>query len=619
MDPTSAATGAAGWLWESYGKKVINGLGKRLKSDWERTSWDERERKYVARLLSEHSTTKLLGNPREIRLDQIYTDVYVLDQVSAFRRLDIEELREQQQDPRGLCGVVSRKPLIDIARREKRLYVLGKPGAGKSTFLKTIVRLCCEGAVRKTAIFVPLKRWSDSQKTLDDFIRNEFEICDFPNASPFIKQLLADGGAIVLFDGLDEVPNSGDKRQEAIFALTEFSRRHPNSQIVLTCRTASTEYSFENFTYVEIADFTEEQQRAFISKWYCDRPESQEKLLNEWRSHQNKDIIDLARTPLLLALFCLAYEETLTIPRRRIELYEEAVNALLRRWDSSRGIARDEIYHGLSHGRKEQMLRRIALETFRRSEIFVKKGAVVQIIENFMHELPPDDVRQGVDGEAILRAIEAQHGLLVERAYDVFSYSHLTVHEYFTAKKIVESTRTDEIIDLMRLHATDDQWREVILMVASMLDDGRFLIDTFLTVLNELAGHDMEVQSFVHSLLDLRRSHARTYGTRSHGEGGKLIGDALVIRECCVTAAANMKMLGGEEQHLALPRLIATQLQANPTFLSQYFLSNSDAQKATVAFFRLAALTTDCLGLAALRDRTGYVQSLFSSLRPAGG
>lgn len=166
MEATSAATSAVGWLWESYGKKVIGRLGKKLKSDWERISWDDREKKYASRLLSEHSTTKLLGNPKEIRLDQIYTDVYVLDQVSAFRRLEIEELRQQQEDGRTLSGVVTRKPLINIALREKRLYVLGKPGAGKSTFLKAIVRLCCEGHIKKTAIFIPLKRWSDSRQTL---------------------------------------------------------------------------------------------------------------------------------------------------------------------------------------------------------------------------------------------------------------------------------------------------------------------------------------------------------------------------------------------------------------------------------------------------------------------
>jgi hypothetical protein len=80
-----------------------------------------------------------------------------------------------------------------------------------------------------------------------------------------------------------------------------------------------------------------------------------------------------------------------------------------------------------------------------------------------------------------------------------------------------------------------------------------------------------------------------------------------------------MKILGAEEQHLALPRLIAAGLQANPAFITQYFLSNSEAQKTTVAFFRLAALTTDCLDLAALPDRTAYIRDLFSSLRPAGG
>lgn len=617
MDETSAATGAVEWLWESYGKKVISKFGKRLKSEWEKIAWEERERKYASRLLSEHSTTKLLGNPKEIRLDQIYTDVNVLDQVSAFRRLDIEELRESDHADRTLCDFFSRKPLIDLARREKRLYVLGKPGSGKSTFLKKIIHLCCDRELNKTAIFVPLKRWSDSRKSLDEFIENEFDVCDFPIASPFIKQLLADGGAIVLFDGLDEVPNTGDRRREAIATLTEFSRRHPNAQMVLTCRTAATEYSFEKFTYVEIADFTVEQQRTFISKWYGDRPESEAKLLEEWGNPDNKGIAELARTPLLLALFCLAYEETLTIPRRRIELYEEAVNALLRRWDSSREISRDDIYQGLSHGRKEQMLRRIALETFKRSEIFVKKNALVQIIEGFMRELPPDDMRYGIDGDAILRAIEAQHGLLVERAYDIYSYSHLTIHEYFTAKKIVESTRNDEIIELMRMHATDDQWREVILMVASMLDDGRFLIGTFFDLLRELGETDVGVQGFVRSLLGLERPRSRTYGTRSHARTEKMLGDGAVVYECCLTISANCRMLGIDEQQLFYPRAIASRLQTNPSFFDDYFRSNSRGQKAAKEYFRLAALTTDCLGVVALPDRKGYIQSLLNSLHSA--
>ena len=269
IEPVSVA---AGWLWEKYGSKALGKLAKTTKSTWSRLNWSELEERYKSRLLEEHSTTKLLGNPKEIRLDQIYTDVYVLDQVSAFRRLDVEDLKKQQFNRTGLPDYDIRKPLLTIAKQSRRLYILGKPGAGKSTFLKTVVRLSCDGRLNKTAIFVPLKRWSDGEKSLEEFIAGEFAICEFPDAQIFIKEMLQSGGAIVLFDGLDEVSNTGTKRRGAIESLTDFSRRYSNTQILLTCRTAATEYSFDKFTYVEIADFTREQQESFISKWYADRP-----------------------------------------------------------------------------------------------------------------------------------------------------------------------------------------------------------------------------------------------------------------------------------------------------------------------------------------------------------
>jgi predicted NACHT family NTPase len=38
----------------------------------------------------------------------------------------------------------------------------------------------------------------------------------------------------------------------------------------------------------------------------------------------------------------------------------------------------------------------------------------------------------------ILKSIEAQHGLLVERSRGIYSFSHLTFHEYFTARQFKE-------------------------------------------------------------------------------------------------------------------------------------------------------------------------------------
>lgn len=52
------------------------------------------------------------------------------------------------------------------------------------------------------------------------------------------------------------------------------------------------------------------------------------------------------------------------LPHRRSEIYKEALDALLRRWDKSRGIERDSIYHGLTVERKHDMFAEIAAIAF---------------------------------------------------------------------------------------------------------------------------------------------------------------------------------------------------------------------------------------------------------------
>ena len=60
-------------------------------------------------------------------------------------------------------------------------------------------------------------------------------------------------------------------------------------------------------------------------------------------------------------------------PARRVDIYEEALDALLKKWDDSRGIQRGSLYKTLSLGRKRQMFARIAYNAFVRSEIVFHK------------------------------------------------------------------------------------------------------------------------------------------------------------------------------------------------------------------------------------------------------
>ncbi|MBD2327715.1 hypothetical protein H6G21_12595 [Alkalinema sp. FACHB-956] len=98
--------------------------------------------------------------------------------------------------------------------------------------------------------------------------------------------------------------------------------------------------------------------------------------------------------------------------------------------------------------------------TFQQNEYFIQKRRVEGYIADFIRNLrdvDPDSDMLQIDGELVLRAIQAQHGLLVEQARGIYSFSHLTFQEYFAAREIVATNR----IDLLMPYIHDKRWREV--------------------------------------------------------------------------------------------------------------------------------------------------------------
>ena len=429
---------AGAWAWEKiFGTDIYKLAKGGLKKEWENFRWGDATKDYHEHLTTQYSTLRVLGKNEPVPLAGIFTDAYILDRPTALRRFDIEALRKDyEESTRRLGGDQKRHNAVDLAKEKDRLYILGKPGAGKTTFLKYLVLQSLENKIEKIPIFISLHAWSQQKTPLMAYIVKEFDVCGFPDAEVFIEKILADGWAMVLFDGLDEVNVEGEQRSKIITEIRDFVRKYPKNKFMITCRIAASDYSFEGFTDVEMADFDNSQVKIFVIKWFSHDEVKGKKFLEEIAKDEHKGLRELAQTPLLLALLCIGFEDTMGFSARRDEVYREAFEALLKKWDTSRNIKRDEAYRGLSLRLKERLFARVAAVYFQQGKIFFEQEDLAREVEKFLETLPSADKAVDVDGNAVIKTIEAQHGIFVERSRGIYSFSQLTFQEYFTARYI---------------------------------------------------------------------------------------------------------------------------------------------------------------------------------------
>lgn len=453
---------------------------------------------------------QLLGLYQQIDLHDIYTDVNILEQISGRRRLEIADLHKvsvaDEFERPGLGGCEQRMTGLAAVKQYSKLMVLGKPGAGKTTFLKHIAIQCVSGNFQPhlVPIFIPLKNFAESQDCLSliEYIYLQFNASNILDDS-ITEKLLNQGRALVLLDGLDEVMKADEARilKEINTIYTHFGA----NKFIVTCRIAAKQYTFKNFTEVEVADFNDEQIISFAHKWFSTRDTIQGKNFIE-KLKDNPSIKELATNPLLLTLLCLTFEESADIPTNRLELYKEGINLLLKKWDAVRNIERDRVYKKLSVQYKQNLLSKIALITFERGDYFFKQQELEQYIIDYiinLHDASTEFKILHLDANAVLKSIEAQHGLLVERARGIYSFSHLTFHEYFTAQEIVTNCAPQVLeIALRQLvnRIAEKRWREVFLLSVGMLRNADYLIQLIKQQIDNLIAEDKHLQNFLNWL-----------------------------------------------------------------------------------------------------------------------
>jgi hypothetical protein len=446
---------------------------------------EKASQKYLRTYVERYGHIKVLGMSEPIPLEDIYTDVQFVG-TEHLRKLSTPEALLQAMRERGKRGFAAedakRQDGLSVANKRQYLNVLGQPGAGKTTFLRRIglEALRPEESVldrdllkwgtkigrryehKCVPVFIELRTLKDQKLDLLAAVEREFDVCGFP--TQFGGTALRKGSALLLLDGIDEVP--AENTIAVIDAIRDFVDHYQANRFIISCRTAFYRSWFARFTDVTLPEFNGAQIETFVKNWFrCVedvRNKTAETFLKSIRAPENQATFELATTPLLLTFLCLMYDSTQGLPANRSDLYEEALKILLDKWAAEKRIRREAIYQGLNTKIEILLLQEIAGPAFVEDKVFFREDELVRSIDSFFqNEL---NAPKHLDGAKILQAIEIQQGLFVQRARNIYSFSHFTLHEYLAAKYFTER-------DMARLttdYLFDPRWHEIFLLIAGM-------------------------------------------------------------------------------------------------------------------------------------------------------
>lgn len=428
-------------------------------------------RDYHQSYIERHGTLKVLGMREPIPLDSVYVAAQFLDHRDFYGLETMEVLEEvyRRANQRGFQPVKRQSyPGIETANQKQYLMVLGDPGMGKTTFLRKVGLSALKGKKdggfhhNCIPVFIELKGFRTGNINLEETIAKIFRIRGFPDHNHFTSKALERGKLLILLDGLDEVPS--ECMNEVIAGIQNFVDLYEKNRYLISCRLAAYRHNFRRFTDITLAGFTDTQIENFITNWFSDDIDRGQECWQKLINNNYAAAKELTHTPLLLTLICLLYQRAGQFPTNRATLYEKALRVLLEEWAGEKGIPHETIYKGLDTKRKELMLAEIAYHAFKEDRLFLHKREIASQIERVLVEMLPEE--KHISGELVLKSIAIQHGILVERAEGIYSFSHLTFQEFLTAQYVIDNNQ--KIEEIIKNNLTDRRWREVILLLAGL-------------------------------------------------------------------------------------------------------------------------------------------------------
>ncbi|MFI6108730.1 NACHT domain-containing protein [Streptomyces sp. NPDC051310] len=359
-----------------------------------------------------------------------------------------------------------------------RILLRGPAGSGKSTLVQWLALNAAHRRFgrelddwNRCVPFVLRLRTFGSSDTLPgpgDFLRAAGVPLYGSAPAGWVEHLMAEGRALVLVDGVDEVPARLRKRTQDW--LKSLIAAFPHARYVVTTRPSAVPEDWlarHGFAAHSLLPMERDDIRAFIEHWHeaarleCGGEAERAQLDTYEKSllqavGTRRALGRLATNPLMCALLCaLNRDRRMQLPRARKELYDAALDMLLVRRDTEREVIGVE---GVDLTREEQLalLQRFAYWLIRNGRTEADRGEAADMVKGWLGAMPQ------VEGtaEQVFSHLLIRSGLLREPQPSAVNFVHRTFQDYLGAKAAVESRDFGVLVR----HAHDDQWDDVVQM-----------------------------------------------------------------------------------------------------------------------------------------------------------
>ncbi len=424
-----------------------------------------------------------------------------LPEGETWRRLQLAGRALEPDEAELLAGRLGEpQPLVDLLQRHDGLVILGDPGAGKTTFLKYLALQLALGQAEaiglgdRLPVLVPLSAYANALRAgdvrLDDFIAGY--IHDLGSNLPMaalLQQALRRGAVLALLDGLDEVADTGLRHTvvERVVDFYTFHRRAGN-KFVLTSRIVgyrAVRPTAAGLAECTLVDFEDEEIEDFVGRWTealerqasgagsalaaADAVRERAELLEAVQ--RNPGVRRLAANPLLLTILALMKRQGVTLPERRVELYDQYVRTLLSTWNRARGLAGRAPERDLDPVQTMKVLAPLALwmHEVNPGVGLVRREALRRQLEAIFQARGIQQIEDAAT--RFLEDVREYAGLLLERGAGEYGFIHLTFEEYLAGAGIalLGQQAVEPIVEAIAQHVGDPAWREVSLLAIGYL------------------------------------------------------------------------------------------------------------------------------------------------------